>query len=47
MDQDVFAAIQFALTPSFLPAETWKPDFSMTAKDYSTIYVTIDSLKKY
>lgn len=45
MDQDAFATTQFALT--LLKGETWIPDFSMTVKDYSSIYITIDLKKKY
>jgi len=45
MDQDAFAATQFALTPSILSTEAWTPDFSMTVKDYPSIYITTD-LKK-
>lgn len=42
MDQDAFAATQFALTPSILPAEIWIPDFSITVKVYPSIYIRID-----
>lgn len=42
MDQDVFAATQFALTPSILPAEMWIPDVPMTVKVYPSIYITTD-----
>lgn len=45
MDQGAFAATQFALMPTILPAKTSTPDFSMTVEVFQVIFITIDFKK--